>query len=89
MSLFAPDYDLPWLIRCDASIIGMGGVLLQKLPSTHPKWPNEWVPIAFCSHKFSDVATRWSTIEQEAWAIYYSVCVSFRYFVFGKIKFDE
>ena len=84
VTLFAPNYDLPWLIRCDASIVGSGGVLLQQLPADHPKWPLEWVPIAFCSHKFSEVATRWSTIEQEAWAIYHSVCVAFRYFIFGK-----
>ena len=84
VQLFAPDYSLPWLIRCDASIVGSGGVLLQRLPDDHPTHPGALVPIAFCSHKFSGAATRWSTIEQEGWAIYHSVCIAFRHFVFGK-----
>lgn len=30
-------------------------------------------PIAFVSHKFSAPASRWTTIEQEAYGIYYDI----------------
>lgn len=66
-TLFYPDYSLPWILRTDASQVGVGGVLLQDCDGVLQ-------PIMFQSSKFSDQATRWSTIEQEAYAIYY--CVS-------------
>jgi hypothetical protein len=46
----------------------------------YPNYEAEWYlrtdaiqPIAFVSHKFSEQATRWSTIEQEAFGIFYAV----------------
>jgi hypothetical protein len=40
-------------------------------------------PIAFISHKFSAQATRWSTIEQEAFGIFYAV-QKLAYYLMGK-----
>ena len=85
VALFTPDYECPFLVRCDASTIGCGAVLLQLLPPTHPTHPGELVPIAFCSHKFSDAATRWSTWDQELYSIFYSVTKEFRHYLYGKI----
>jgi hypothetical protein len=84
VDLFTPDYKNPFLVRCDASIFAIGGVLLMWLPLDHPTHPGQWVPIAFFSKKFSEVATRWATIEQEGYAIFYAVCVAFRPYLYGK-----
>ena len=56
--LFRPNFNNPFLVRCDASIDGIGGVLLMLMPADDPVFPNEWVPIAFASRKFSDQAKR-------------------------------
>ena len=70
-ALFYPDYRLQFIVRTDASEFGVGGILLQVVnPDTAER--QEQV-IAMCSQKFSDAATRWSTIEQEAYGIYLSV----------------
>lgn len=66
-SLYYPDYELPWLLRVDASKMGVGGVLLQESPD------GKLQPIMFVASKFSAQAMNWSTIEQEAYAIYYAV----------------
>jgi hypothetical protein len=76
-AIYFPDYELPWIIRCDASEIGVGGVLVQVAE------PNEEQIIALISKKFSDPATRWTTIEQEAFAIYY-VVKKLAYYLVGK-----
>lgn len=64
--LFYPNYDLPWILRVDASKLGVGSVLLQDCDGVLQ-------PIMFQSSKFSKQAVNWSTIEQECYAIYYSV----------------
>jgi len=71
LSLFYPDYDLEWVLRTDASELGVGAALFQvyKEDGKEPVYQ----PISFCSKKFSDAATRWSTIEQEAYGIYFGV----------------
>ena len=66
VALHVPDYNLPWILRTDASTVACGAVLCQQYPPTHPQFPGILAPIAVCSHKFSDPATRWSTYEQEA-----------------------
>jgi hypothetical protein len=76
--LFKPDFKQPFLVRCDASIDGIGGVLLMLTTIDHPDFPNIWVPIAFCSRKFSDQAKRWSTWDQETFSIFNTVTVAFR-----------
>jgi hypothetical protein len=73
-ALYYPDYTLEWILRTDASIFGVGAVLLQLTPT------NELQPIGFASQKFSPAATRWSTIEQESYGIYFAV-KHFSYFL--------
>jgi len=73
-SLFFPNYELDWILRTDASSVGVGAVLIQIKPtSIDGSTPAEEQPISFATKKFSDAATRWSTIEQEAYAIYFAV----------------
>jgi hypothetical protein len=82
MAIHYPDYELEWILRTDASRFGIGAVLLQVF---HPTDGGEAVyqPIAFFSEKFSDQATRWSTIEQEAYATYAAV-KHFSYYLTAK-----
>ena len=71
VKVYFPDYSLEWVLRTDASEFGVGGVLFQVLKATDGA--ETFQPIAFCSKKFSDPATRWSTIEQETYGIVYCV----------------
>jgi len=64
--LFYLTYEHPIVLRTDASNVGIGGVLLQIVEGKEQ-------PILFISKTFSDVATRWPTIEQEAYAIFHCV----------------
>ena len=68
--LFYPDYSKRWVLRTDASILGVGGVLLQEMEINGRK---ELMPLFFVSKKFSPAATKWSTIQQECYGIYYTV----------------
>jgi len=72
VAIYYPDYELDWILRTDASMFGIGAVLLQIF---HPSDGGDpiYQPIQFFAQKFSDQATRWSTIEQEAYAIYAAV----------------
>ncbi|MFO0003049.1 MAG: Ty3/Gypsy family RNase HI domain-containing protein, partial [bacterium] len=60
------DYQYPIVVRTDASKLGVGGVLLQPVDGAERV-------VAFASKKFSDESTRWSTIDQEAYAIYFAL----------------
>ena len=87
LTLIFPDYDLEWILRCDASKFGIGAVLFQvrllfigcalppgmitDSPSEVPATRNE--VIALVSQKFSKHAINWATIVQECYAIYYAV----------------
>jgi hypothetical protein len=62
VALHVPDYSLPWIVRTDACNVACGAVLCQQYPADHPKFPGVLAPIAVCSHKFSDPATRKSAI---------------------------
>jgi hypothetical protein len=78
---FYPDYDLPWVLRTDASDVGCGCVLMQL--SKHPDG-SEWrQPIAFVSHKFSDQAFRWDTIQKECFAMVWSL-KKLQYYLYAK-----
>ena len=79
--LFYPDYSLEWVLRTDASELGVGAVLLQR--KTCEGKEDVWQPIAFVSKKFSDTARKWSTIEQEAYGIFYAV-KKLAYYLIGK-----
>lgn len=76
--LYYPDYELEWILRADASLEGVGAVLFQCKPSADGEVKHQ--PIGFASKKFSDAATRWSTYEQEAYAIWFAVH-HFEYFL--------
>ena len=79
-SLFYPDYNLKFIVRTDASECGVGGMLLQVLETDSGEEQEQ--TIALCSQKFSPAATRWSTIEQEAYGIFFSV-QKFSYYLRG------
>ncbi len=81
-AIFYPDYELDWILRTDASLHGVGAVLLQVTKPIDNSAP-QYQPICLSSQKFSDAATRWSTIEQEAYGIYFGV-KSFSYYLMCK-----
>ena len=65
-----PDPDFPLMLQTYASTVGIGAVLLQADPKKPVAPPR---PIAFLSRKFNSTQQRWSTIEREAYAIWYAV----------------
>jgi len=81
MELTYPDYSLPWTLRTDASTFGVGAVLFQTRTLEDGSLRHE--PLYFISQKFSDPATRWSTLEQEGYAIYYAL-KQLEYYLWGK-----
>lgn len=72
VGLYYPDYEKDFVLRCDASLEGVGMVLYQLHRETPDSEPVYQV-IMFASQKFSDQARRWATIEQEAYAVFWSV----------------
>jgi len=72
VGLYYPDYEKDFVLRCDASLEGVGMVLYQVHRETPESEPVHQV-IMFASQKFSDQARRWATIEQEAYAVFWSV----------------
>ena len=76
-TLYHPDYGLPWFLYVDASDEAVGGVLIQLVNET------EQQVIAFVSKKFTPTAKRWSTIEKECFAMFYSV-QKLQYYLFMK-----
>lgn len=82
-AVYFPNYDLNWLVRCDASDRAVGSVLIQEVPVDDP--PNTFIhqPIGFASQKFSDQAMRWDAFKKEAYAVYFSV-VAFAFLLRGK-----
>ena len=66
VTLHYPDYEKPWILRVDASDLGVGYVLLQLIDDA-------LVPILFGSKKFSEQASRWDAFNKEAYAIYFGV----------------
>ena len=81
LTLFFPNYDLKWILRSDSSMYGIGAVLLQVFVDKEGKEVLQ--PIAFVSQKYSEQATKWSTIKQECYSIYYSV-KKLSYYLIGK-----
>ena len=83
MGLHYNDPALPKLVRQDAAEkVGVGAVLLQI--RTLPDGTNVLEPIMCASAKFSGPATRWTTIEQECFAIYFAI-LTFAYFLYGNV----
>ena len=84
MGLHYNDPALPKLVRPDAAEkVGVGAVLLQVRPLINDG-STVLEPIMCASAKFSDPATRWTTIEQECFAIYFAV-LTFAYFLYGEV----
>lgn len=59
------NYELPIILRVDASQYGVGGILLNVTPE------GEEHIVSFLSTAFSGAAQRWSVIEKEAYAAVY------------------
>ena len=70
-TLHYPDYQLPWILRTDASTQGVGAILFQIRKNEEGVEIPE--PIATVAHKFSTTAQKWETIKQEGFAIFYAV----------------
>ena len=85
VSIFFPDYSLKWELFTDASQVAVGAMLVQyKVVMDKDGEPyDQMQPIGLISKKFSEVATRWSTIEQEGYGVYFGV-KSFDYYLKGK-----
>jgi hypothetical protein len=93
VSVFFPDYTLNWELRTDASQYAVGAMLVQLKPTINELGEEVIVeqPIGLVSKKFSDPASRWSTIEQEGYGMYFGV-KAFEYYLKGKefiIKTDH
>lgn len=70
LTLFYPDYGLNWILRTDASLTGCGVILYQEYVAPDGILQEQ---VYTTSVNFSGPATRWPTIEQEVFAIYFGV----------------
>ena len=61
-----PDTTKPYIVNTDVSDDACGAQLSQIHDRTE-------FPVAFLSHTFTDTQRRWSTLEQEAYGIYFAV----------------
>ena len=66
--LYHPDPNRPFLVYCDASIDGVGAVLLQRDHLT-----NKLQPVSFCSKLFNKTQRNWHVSEQEIYAVIHAV----------------
>ena len=71
-----PDFSKPFIVSCDASNYGIGGVLNQNFDGKN-------LPIAYASRTLSDVEVNYATIEKELLAILFSV-ETFRPYLYGR-----
>ena len=67
LSLSHLDYSVPLVLQCDASILGIGGALINRFPEGVDR------VIKCVSHAFTDAESRWKTLEQEAFAVVFVV----------------
>ena len=66
--LYHVNYDQPLILRTDASLHGIGAILFNvENDQEHPVW--------YLSQAFSGAVHNWSTIEQEAYAVFWSILV--------------
>ena len=71
-----PKINLPFVLRTDASNVGIGAVLFQY----HDNVP---FPVAYSSRKLLDRESRYSTIEKELLAVVFGI-EKFKYFLIGQ-----
>ena len=89
LSLFYPDYELPWFVRADASDVGVGGLLVQERTSADGVVSEEVIKVVH--QKFSGSARNWAAIKKEAFALFKTV-KECEYYLRGKefvIKTDH
>ena len=67
VTLYAPNSELPYIIRCDASDIGVGATLSQIGEDKNEH------PIAFASAKLNETMKRYSVLEREAFAVLFAL----------------
>jgi transposase InsO family protein len=73
--------DLPLILRTDASDDGVGAVLFQREKRADGKVVE--LPLAFMSKAFNDTEKKWSTYEQEAYAVFHGI-LKLQYFLKGR-----
>lgn len=76
--LMLPDFNKPFRLESDASLIGAGCVLAQ-----HDEEANKWRPVAFASWLFNSAQRNYSTTDRELLAIVLAAR-KFRPFLFGR-----
>ena len=74
-----PNFEKPFTLYTDASLIGVGGILCQE----HPEGGE--MAIAYASRKLTDAQTRYTITELELWALVYAI-KQFRCYLHG-VKF--
>ena len=74
------DPNLPLVVACDASLVGLGAVLAHKMPSGEEKL------IAFASRTSSNSERNYSQIDKESLAIIFAV-KHFHFILYGKDSF--
>ncbi|KAL7072075.1 hypothetical protein ACQ4LE_008796 [Meloidogyne hapla] len=75
-NLIFPDYSKPFHIFTDASLVGLGGVLMQKNEET-----GTYSAISYCSRTLSSAERRWPPVQVELCAIIYALR-EFKAFIF-------
>lgn len=75
--LIHPNFNETFIIICDASTSGLGGVLAQIRN-------NEELPVAYASRVLNRAERNYSTYERELLGIVWSVTNAFRPFVYGQ-----
>ena len=78
---YIPDFNKEWRINCDASDLGIGAVLYQMDDDGVTERP-----VYFASKAFSETEKKYATVEQEAYALVWSVRYFREYINMGKVK---
>ena len=76
--LYGVEEDGELRVYSDASIVGVGGTLVQ-----FREREDREVPIMFVSKKFSPTSAKWSTIEQECFGVFFTI-MKLRSFLLGR-----
>ena len=76
-----PDSKKPFVLRTDASTVGLGAALGQEYEGT-------WHPVQYASKKLTDAETRYSTIELECYAVVWGIRYFYPY-LYGRLFYVE